>query len=236
MKIARIARVILLIVLFSLALTVMSGCAVTPHKEEWYFFSYKQDFTFMNGVTLNLGFSDASHVYPFVGAGDVNIGISFSKDGKVEFTPLDGVTLYGTYTQDKNTSHTSFTITFDNGEVVEGTSMKKDGKRLALTYKGVIYTFTTENQRSNVTMDAIVAKILDGDYGPLHQAEVVKGSDYFAVQYSDYVNYPIKSSTAVYAMRIHKDGSYEILNEIFEGPVLSIYANAADYVILYYLD
>ena len=234
----KIARIALLLVMIILALTVMTGCRLAPFKEEWHFFSYKENMTFIGGVTLNMGFSDASHAYPFAGVENQNIGISFSKDGKVEFTPKDGITLYGTYTYEHSGfNYTSFTITLENGDVIEGSSMKTaKEKKLALEYKNTVYNFTTEDKRSNITMDRIVERILNGDIDCLHEVAVLKDGDTYGVQFSEMLHYPIKEGTAVFAVQIHKDGTYEILNELHEGNALSTYNNAADYVIIYYVE
>ncbi len=234
----KIAKISLLLVFIILTLTLMTGCRCKPFKEEWHFFSYKEDMTFINGVTLNMGFSDASHAYPFAGIENQNIGISFTEDGKVEFTAKDGITLYGTYTYEhQGLSYTSFTITLENGDVIEGSSMKTmKEKKLALTYNGTVYNFTTENQRSGITMDNIVKRILNGELDSLHEAEVIISGEECGVQFSEMLHYPINEGTAVYAVRIHSDGTYEILDEIYEGKVLSTYNNNADYVVLYYID
>ena len=234
----RIAKISLLLLLITLALVVMTGCRLAPFKEEWHFFSYKEDMTFINGVKFNMGFSDASHAYPFAGIENQNIGISFTKDGNVEFTPKDGKTLYGTYTyENQGLSYTSFTITLDNGDTIEGSSMKTaKEKKLALTYEGTIYNFTTESQRSGITMDDIIERILDGELDSLHEAEVIISGEECGVQFSEMLHYPIKEGTAVFAVRINSDGTYEILDKVYEGKVLSTYNNKADYVVLYYID
>ncbi len=234
----KFARIALLFVLFSLALTLMCGCTLSPHKETWYFHSYKDDMVFMNGVTINMGFSDASQAYPFAGVEHQNIGISFSKDGKVEFTAKDGITRYGTYTSDnEGVQYTTFIITLDNGEVIEGSAQSTvDGKKLALTYQGIIYNFTPDNNRSCITMDDVIFKILDGHYDGLSEANVIKEADQYQVWFSEVMYYPIKDTTAVMAIQINKNGTYEILDEVQEGKVLSTYNNKADYIVLYYVD
>ena len=238
MKISKIIRIILIILLIIIVLALIFNRRLAPFKEEWHFFSYKEDMTFIGGEKLNMGFSDASHAYPFAGIENQNIGISFSKDGKVEFTPKDGKTLYGTYTyKHSGLSYTSFSITLENGEVIEGSCMKKSKeKKLALTYQGTIYNFTDESQRSGITMDAIIQRIIAGDIDCLNEAEVIKSGEDIGVQFSELLHYPITENTAVFAVRINKDGTYEILNEIYEGKVLSTYNNSADYVILYYVE
>jgi hypothetical protein len=234
----KIARIALLLILLTLALTVMSGCRCTPYKPTWYFYSYKADMEFMNGVTKNLGFSDASNAYPFAGAGNSQIGISFSKDGKVEFTTLEGETLHGTYTYAHTSiNFTSFTITLENGETIEGNSYRGIGKkRLALTYKDVIYNFTNEEKSQFITMDDIIASIKAGNREKLNMATVIKTENGFSVKYSDLISYPIAEETAVFAITIHADGTYTVLDELYEGEVLSTYNNDANYVVIYYLE
>ena len=48
--------------------------------------------------------------------------------------------------------------------------------------------------------------------------------------------YPINEGTAVYAIRIHSNGTYEVLDKVEEGKVYSTYNNKADYIVLYYID
>lgn len=233
----KIARIALLLVIMMLALTVMTGCRLKPFKEDWYFFSYKEDVTFLGGVTLNMGFSDASHVYPFAEIENDNIGISFSKDGKVEFTPKDGITRYGTYTYYHKGNYTSFVITLENGETVEGSSMKTlKEKKLSLTYQGIVYNFTAESKRVGINTDTVVAKIFAGDYGDLNEAAVLEHEGGYAVRFSEMIYYPLTSETAVCAVQINKDGSYEYLSELRVGNVLSTYVKGADYVIIYYVE
>jgi hypothetical protein len=233
----KISKIALLLVFIMLSLTVMTGCRLAPFKEEWYFYSYVEDMTFINGVVLNIGFSDASTVYPFAGVDTDNIGISFTQDGKVEFTAKDGVTRYGTYTFEHIGNYTSFTITLEDGEIIEGSSMKSlKNKKLALTYKDTIYNFTHEQKRIGITIDSVISQIRNGNYGELNEASVFKNEDGYAVRFSEMVYYPIRETTAVYAVQINKDGSYEVLNELREGEVLSTYNNEADYVIIYYIE
>ena len=233
----RIAKLSLIIVIILLTLTVMTGCKLAPFKEEWYFFSYKEEMEFLNGVKLNLGFSDASVVYPFAETENENIAISFSKDGKVEFTAKDGVTRYGTYSYEHTGNYTSFTITLENGEIIEGSSMKTSKEcKLALTYANVVYNFKNTNQRSGITTESVISKIYNGNCEELNEASVVKTDDGYAVRFSDMVYYPIVETTAVYAVQINSDGSYEVLNELREGEVLSTYYNQAEYLIIYYIE
>lgn len=235
MKIARILSVFILM-LFALAL--MTGCRCVPSNEKWYFYSYRAEMEFLNGVKLTLGFSDASQAFPFAGASCDNIAISFTKDGKVEFTDADGVTHVGTYTYEHvKQNYTNFTITLENGEKIEGSSMKSGKKaKLSIEYKGVFYNFRTENSRSGIKIEDVIKQILDGDIGDLHEAKAVKTDKGFSVQFNEFVSYPIKEGTAAYAIKIKADGTYEILNEIVEGDVLSTYNNEADYIVLYYIE
>ena len=234
----KFAKIALLLFLSLFVLIFVTACRCEPSTEDWYFFSYKKDMAFINGVTLTLGFSDASEVYPFAGAANQNIGISFSNDGKVQFTDIDGETHLGYYTYEhfKN-RYTDFVITLENGDIIEGSSIKS-GKnaKLSLTYKNIIYNFSTSDQRNGVTLDDVVKNIAGGNYDTLNEATVVKREDGYSVFFSDILSYPIKEDTAVYAMRIYPDGTYEVLDEIYEGEVLSTYNNDADYVILYYIE
>ena len=239
MKKKKILKVALfLVVLIILTLLLLRGCRCKPYKVDWNFFSYKEDVVFINGVTLNMGFSDASHTYPFAGVQNQNIGISFSKDGKVEFTPKDGVTLYGTYTfENDGLTYTSFTITLENGEIAEGSCMKTlQETKLALTYQGIVYNFTKGNQRKGTTIYDITQRVANGDYDTLSEAEVIIRGGECGVQFSEMLYYPIKEGTAVFAIRVHSNGSYEILDQVVEGKVYSTYNNKADYIVIYYID
>lgn len=239
MKIPKIAKIILfLIIAVIIVLLLLRSCRLAPFKEEWYFFSYREDVVFLNGVTLSMGFSDASHAYPFAEVKNQNIGISFTNDGKVEFTTKDGTTLYGTYTYENDgLTYTSFKITFENGETAEGSCMKSMGeKKLAFVYKETIYNFSDKNQRVNITTDDVIKRILNGDIDCLNESTVVKTPKGYSVRFSEMLSYPIEESTSVYAVWIHSDGTYEVLNELREGNVLSTYNNEADYVVIYYID
>lgn len=235
MKFVRIASILILTIL---ALSIFTGCRCVPSKEKWYFYSYRTEMEFLGGVKLTLGFSDASQGYPFAGAKNDNIAISFKKDGKVEFTDFDGVTHFGTFTYEHvKRNYTNFTITLENGEKIEGSSIKSGKKaKLSLTYKDVIYNFRTENSRSGITMDEAIKQVYEGDLGELHEANVVKTESGFSVFFNDFVSYPIKEGTAVYVVKIKPDGTYEILDSVSEGAVLSTYDNGADYIVLYYIE
>ena len=192
MKKSKILKIALFVVVLIIAVfLLLNSCHCKPFKEEWHFFSYKADMVFINGVTVNMGFSDASHAYPFAGIEHQNIGISFTKDGKVEFTPKDGVTLHGTYTYENDgVTYTSFTITLENGEIVEGSCMKTlEETKLALTYQGIVYNFTNEGQRTGTTIYDVIGRILNGDYDCLSEAEVIisGGENLYPVQIEDFL-------------------------------------------------
>ena len=85
-------------------------------------------------------------------------------------------------------------------------------------------------------MDTVIQRIRNGETDSLHSVNVYKDGEKYSVRFSEYVTYPIKEDTAVYAVHIKADGSYEILNEIREGEALSTYNNNADYVVIYYVD
>ena len=235
MKIARIALILLLSFLMLLSMT---ACRCEPSAEDWYFYSYKKDMVFINGVTLKLGFSDASVVYPFAEAESQHIGISFSKSGEVEFTDVTGKTHIGTYTYEhfKN-RYTNFTITLENGDVIEGSSIKS-GKnvKLSLIYNDIIYNFSNTNQRIGTTMDEVIAQIVAGELDTLNKASVVKTEKGLSVVFSEMISYPITEETAVYAVRISADGTYEVLDAVVEGEAFSTYNDDANYLIIYYIE
>ena len=235
MKIARIALVLILSMLIILCFT---GCRCVPSSVEWHFLSYKGQMTFVGGITKEVGFSDASHAYPFAGIENSNIGISFSNDGAVKFTTKEDVTHNGTYTYEhRGLNYTKFTITLDNGEVITGEAMKGlNGTLLSFVYQGTTYNFSADNRRSGTTMDQIIQQIRSGDVGSLHPVDVIKEGDGYAVRFSELVYYYLSSETAVYAVHIHTNGSYEILDSIHEGKALSTYNESANYVVIYYVD
>ena len=234
----KIAKIALLLILSILTLAVMTGCRCVPSSEKWYFYSYKGEMTFIGGVKLELGFSDASQAYPFAEAANDKIAISFSKDGKVEFTDVDGATYHGTYTYEHvKSNYTNFTITLENGDIIEGSSIKSGKKaKLSLEYKDIIYNFHTENNRSNIKINDVVDQIFNGEIDGLHEAKVQKTESGFSVLFNDYVSYPIKEGTSVYAMKINADGTYEVLDTIVEGEVLSTYNDKVNYIVLYYIE
>lgn len=234
----KIARIALLLILSMLILLCFTGCRCVPSSVEWHFLSYKGQMTFVGGVTKEVGFSDASHAYPFAGVGSTKIGVSFSNDGTVKFTPKDEITLSGTYTYEhRGLNYTKFTINLDNGEVITGEAMKGlNGTLLSFVYQGTTYNFSAENRRSNITMDQIIQQIRSGDTGSLHPVEVIKEGEGFAVRFNELVYYSITAETAVYAVHIHTDGSYEILDAIHEGNALSTYNENANYIVIYYVD
>lgn len=234
----KFTKIALLLTIFILLLGVMTSCRCEPSSETWHFHSYRGEMTFIGGLKMELGFSDASHAYPFAGASNSNIGISFTKDGKVVFTDKEGATHYGTYTYEhQGFNYTSFTITLDNGEIIKGDAMKGNGDpKLALTYKDVIYNFTNQNKRSNITIDDVVKQIVTGEIDTLKEVTVYKTESGYSVAFSEMISYPIKEDTAVFAMRINKDGSYDILDALIEGEALSTYNDDANYIVIYYIE
>lgn len=234
----KISKIALLLILIILSLNALTSCRCEPSSVNWYLYSYKDNMTFINGVTLNLGFSDASNAYPFAGVENQNIGISFFEDGRVEFTTKEGTTLYGTYTYwHQRTNYTSFKITLENGEIIEGDAIDNlTSKTLVFDYKDVTYNFSNENKRKNITMDDVVKNIHSGNTNSLHRSTVVNNQGTYEVQFSDIVSYVIEEDTAVFAIRINSDGRYDILDEIYEGNVLSTYSNEGNYIVLYYIE
>lgn len=234
----KIAKIALILILSMLALLCFTGCRCEPSTVDWYLYSYNMEMTFIGGVTRDLGFSDASVAYPFAGVEHQSIGISFSEDGDVVFTTREGEILYGTYTYEHvKRNYTNFTITLDNGEIIEGASMKTmKEKKLSLTYKDVIYNFRDQNKRSYITMDSVIQRVRSGADDSLHKVNVEKVDGSYSVRFSDYITYPITEDTAVFAVRIHRDGSYEILDAVLEGEALSTYNDSANYIVIYYVD
>lgn len=234
----KISKAIVLLIASMFILLSFTGCRCEPSTVDWHLFSYKTSMTFMGGVVRELGFSDASIAYPFAGVENSNIGISFSSDGTVVFTTRDGVTLRGTYTYEHvKINYTDFTITLENGEKIEGSSIKTlKEKKLSLEYNGVIYNFTDTNKRQYVSMESVIKRISSGNHDSLHEVNVEKVDGNYSVRFSEYISYPIKEDTAVFAMRIYRDGSYEILDALCEGEALSTYNDSANYIVIYYVE
>lgn len=234
----KMRRLLLILSVMAFALIFATGCRCVPSDEQWFLYSYKDEIEFIGGIKLDLGFSSASHAYPFAGIKSEDTAISFSKDGSVVFTDVDGVTHRGTFTYEhQGLNYTSFTITLENGEVIKGDSIAMmDETKLALTYKDVIYNFTAEDLRTKTTIDDVIQMIVSGDIGSLNEAEVVKTEKGHSVVFSEMVSYPITEKTAVYAIKINADGTYEILDKVLEGKALSTYNNAADYIVIYYVE
>lgn len=230
-------RKIALILIMILALSLLTACRCEPASETWYLSSYVKKSTFIGGVERSFGFSQASIIYPFAYADLDKSGISFTEDGKVSFSTYEGEALDGTYTFEHVGNYTVVTITFENGESIKADCIKQsDGSWLIFTFRDVKYTFYNYKREKGMTLDEIVAEVRGGNTEGLHPATVEREGDVLGVVFNEFVYYPIGETTAVYAIHIKADGTYEVLDEIREGEVYSTYNNDGDYVVLYYID
>ena len=229
--------ILLSLVLLTL-LMVMTGCRCEPSTETWYFYSYKKPVTFIGGVEYVFGHSDASHAYPFVGAECEDTGISFSADGRVVFITYNGERLEGTYTfEHQGYNYTNFTVIFDNGESFVGDAANYFGKKqMKFTFRDIDYTFGTEDERSNTTMDDIIADIYAGNLSYLDEGTITKTEQGYEVKFTELSIVNIDEKSLVYAIQINSDGSYEILDEIREGKAYATSNTSVNYIVLYYIE
>lgn len=235
MKLIKIASFLIALLLL---ISVMSGCRLAPTSETWYLSSYKKPISFIGGVERNFGFALASDVYPFAYADLSSVTINFTADGNVDFVAWDGEHASGTFTYEHVGNYTNVYMNFDNGEKVEGSSIKKlsGEKYLVFVYKDVTYTFTTYLRGVSLTLDEIVEIVKNGESESLYEATVTKQEDMFVAQFSEMISYKIAADTAAYAIEIHADGTYTVLDALKEGKVLSTYNESANYIVLYYIE
>ena len=235
MKLIKIASFLIALLL---VMTVMSGCRLAPTSETWYLSSYVKTVSFIGGVERNFGFALASDVYPFAYADLSSVSINFEDDGTVDFIAWDGEHVRGIFTYEHVGNYTNVYMTFDNGERAEGSSIKKlsGEKYLIFDYKDVNYTFTTFSRGKSLTLDEIVESVRNGESESLYEVTVTKQEDMFVAQFSEMISYNIASDTAAYAIEIHSDGTYTVLDALKEGKALSTYNESANYIVLYYIE
>lgn len=227
-----------ILIMILVLLPLLSACRCEPSSETWYLFSYKNKMTFMGGIEMTLGHSDASLAYPFAGTMTEETGIKFYEDGRVDFVTWDGEHLLGTYTYEHvGQNYTTFTVTFENGETLSGESADYFGnKKLVFTFRETSYTFSTENEREGIGLDDIVARVHAGDIGYLAECEITKGEENYNVQFTEISSFTITKETAVYAIHIDADGNYEILDEIREGKAIASAKSESNMIVIYYVD
>lgn len=228
----------LIIILLLGALFCFSGCHCEPSEVDWLLQSYVLDYEFVGGVHRKIGFASASVPFSFVSADFENTYIRFSKDGNVELSTNEGERLYGTYTTENVGNYTTFHAVFQNGEELDGDVMKSliGGDQLVFTFRDISYTFGTE-KREQTNMDDIIATVRSGEATGLYEASVAVTDDGgYEIVYSENYTYSVDEETAIYAVRINSDGSYEELHEIYEGAALSTYNETANYVVIYYVE
>ena len=235
MKIARITAFVILTILI---LTLFSGCRLVPTEEQWYLSSCKMNMVFMGGVEREFGFAQANEIYPFARADFSSISISFTTDGGVSFVSWNGEKMSGTFTYEHTGNYTKVYMTFDNGVSITGDCMEmlNGEKYLVFSYKDIYYTFTPIQRLASLTLDEIVAMVRNGETETLHEVEVTKGEDMFVAKFSEMISYNIASDTATYAIALHADGSYTVLDELREGKALSSYNESKNYIVLYYIE
>lgn len=235
MKLSKIA--LLLAVIFIL-FTFVTACRCAPDSQRWYLRSYVKSISFIGGVERNYGFSQASVTYPFASADFSKVYIEFGDDGSLAFSTWEGEELKGTYTYDHTINYTNIYFNFENGDTVTASAMKTilGEIKLMFVYRDVTYTFTPQEFTAGPTLDEIVATVASGEAQELHSARVEKMDEAYAIVFSEYVQYETTEQTAIYAVQIHADGSYDVLDEVLEGEALSTYNEQAGYVVLYYIE
>ena len=235
MKLSKIA--LLLAVIFIL-FTFVTSCKCAPDSQKWYLRSYVKSITFIGGVERNYGFSRASVIYPFASADFSKVYIEFGDDGSLTFSTWEGEKLNGTYTYDHTLNYTNIYFTFDNGETVTASAMKTilGEIKLMFVFRNVTYTFTPEETTVGPTLDEIVATVVGGETEGLHPATVENTDSGYVIVFSEFIQYETTEQTAIYAVQIHADGSYDVLDEVLEGEALSTYNEQAGYVVLYYIE
>lgn len=234
-KIKNTSLILLLCVMLG-ALACLTGCHCEPASVEWRLQNYLVDYEFVGGVHRRIGFATASVPFPFVSADFENTYIRFTEDGEIEFSTNEGERLYGTYTWENVGNYTTFHATFTNGEVLDGDAMSSiDGDKLAFTFRGITYAFGTEVYEQT-SMDDIIEQVRTGNASGLYEATVARTEDGYSILYPDDYTYTVSEETAIYAVRINSDGSYEELHELTEGAVLSTYNETVNYIVIYYLD
>lgn len=234
----KLIRITSFLMVFILLLAFMTGCRLDPTKDTWYLSSYVKTISFIGGVERDFGFALASDVYPFAYADLSSVSINFSDDGKVDFVAWDGEHVSGTFTYEHVGNYTNVYMSFDNGERAEGSCIKKlsGAKYLMFIYKDVTYTFSPNERGKSLTLDEIVESVRNGDSQSLYEVTVTKQEDMYVAKFSDMISYNIASDTAAYAIDIHADGTYTVLDELREGRALSTYNQSANYIVLYYID
>ena len=234
----KLVKIVSLFIASILLLTLMTACRLEPTNQTWFLSSYVKTIAFIGGVERNFGFALASDVYPFAYADLSSVTISFSDSGRVDFITWDGEAVSGDFTYEHVGNYTNVYMTFDNGERAEGSCMKKIGgaKYLVFVYKDVTYTFSQTERGKSLTLDEIVESVRNGESESLYEVTVTKQEDMYIAKFSEMISYKIASDTAAYAIEIHADGTYTVLDEIREGEALSSYNESANYIVLYYID
>lgn len=231
-------KIALIIIILIVALSLAMCGRLEPATETWHLSSYVKTISFIGGVERDFGFAIASDVYPFAYADLSSVTINFRDDGKVDFVPIDGERLSGTYRYEHVGNYTDVYMTFENGETAKGSCMKQviNGKYLIFVYKGINYTFTTVERGVSPTLDEIVESVRNGESKSLHEVTVTKGENMYVAKFSEVVSYNIAEDTAAYAIEIHADGTYTVLDELKEGKALSTYNESVNYIVLYYIE
>jgi hypothetical protein len=235
MKFIKIASFLIVIILLT---TLLAGCRLVPHSETWYLSSYLKKMTFIGGLEEEVGFAQASVVYPFASADFSLIRINLLEDGSFSFTAWDGEEVNGTYTYKHEGNYTNVYFTADSGEKFEGSCIKRfsGDKYLMFDYKDASYTFSPVRREKSLKIEDIVEIVRSGNAEDLHEVTVTKQDDFYIARFSEVITYKIASDTLVYAIELNADGSYTILDKVKEGSALSTYNNKSNYIVLYYLN
>jgi len=184
-------------------------------------------------VTREVIYGNATVAFPFAGASPEKTNIAFTQDGKVRFMTCDGELLEGTYRNEDK-----LTVTFDNGEMGEGTCSRSmlGGARLEFIFREVTYYFASRQQQEFLG-EADLIKNLRWESNPyLKNAEVIKGETGFSVVYGNGLKVEITDTTAVYAVNLDKNDVLTPLSELREGKCRMNYSVPEDAIVLYYIE
>ena len=235
MKLIRITSFLIVIVLLT---SILTGCRLVPHSEKWYLSSYMKNMTFIGGIEKEVGFAQASVVYPFAMADFSSVRIDLFEDGSFSFSPYNQEEIKGTYTYEHVGNYTNVYFTANSGETFEGNCIKmmSGDKYLMFDYNDVSYTFTPIIREPGPSLDEIVEMVRSGKAEDIHKVTVTKQDDFYIVRFSEVITYMIAEDTLVYAIEINADGTYTILDAVKEGNAMSTYNNKSNYIVLYYID
>ena len=230
MKKLRILLLALIVLAFGL---LLSGCKVDPVAKEWHIQGYIKNTVFLGGAQREIVYATATVEYPFGGVSTEKTKISFSADGKVQFSTCDGEVLEGTFVLEP-----ALLLTFSNGETAEGKCSKTlfGGSRIEFTFRDVLYFFA-DHEPKEIRGEAEVIQDLRWETNPyLYDANVKIEGDTVTVTYKEDSVWEITPTTAIYAMHLDKNNVLTPLEALREGKCRMAYVKQDDYFVLYYIE